>query len=130
MTVEELRNNPILKNVQSMKIGMIYLNYFIQTPETNALELDLLVEGITRDDSNYVIIFEFKNRDEKKPTQNEVQDFIQKIEMLKYSLNRQGKQNTKICSIYFSANGFDKTIENGLHDNNILTADMNSWEIV
>jgi len=101
-----------------MKIGMIYLNYFIQTPETKALELDMLVEGITNDNSYLALVFEFKNRDEKKPIQNEVQNFVQKIEMLNYSLKRQGKQNINICSIYFSANGFDNNIEIWLHENN------------
>jgi len=108
---QELQNNPIFVKIQSMKIGMIYLNYFIQTPETKALELDMLVEGITNDNSYLALVFEFKNRDEKKPIQNEVQNFVQKIEMLNYSLKRQRKQNINICSIYFSANGFDNNIE-------------------
>jgi len=126
---EKLMNHPIFVKIQSIIIGMIYINYFIQTPETNALEFDLFVECIVEDNSYTALVFESKNRDEQKPTQKEVQNFITKIEVLGYSLQRQGKQNIHIGPIYFSANGFDNIEESYLHDNNVITADINSLGI-
>jgi len=33
-----------------------------------------------------------------------------------------------ICGIYFSANGFSDSVERWLHDHDILTIDLNTWE--
>jgi len=124
---DSLKNHDKLAMMQSMKIGMIYLNYYIQSPETVAMELDVLVEGIA-DKSYQGIIFEIKNRDEKiLPTEREIQQFIQKIELFTYALNRQGYKEIKICPIYFSANGFEPGSEKLLHDQYVYTADMLSW---
>jgi len=67
-----------------MTIRMIYLNYYIQSPETGPLELDVLVEGVS-DKTYQAVLFEIKNRDEANlPTEKELQVFIQKIEFGKY----------------------------------------------
>jgi len=126
---DQLKNKDIIEMVQKMTIGMTYLNYYIQSPETYVLELDVLVEGIA-DNAWNGIVFEIKNRDEiNPPTEKEIQQFMQKIELLNYALNRQGHERVIICPIYFSAAGFDPEIEKFLHEHNVLTADLDSWEI-
>jgi len=112
-----------------MSIGLIYLNYFIQSPETAVMELDLLVEGTT--ETGYqAIVFEIKNRDEKKyPTDQEVKLFVQKIKVFKHALKRMEHQNICLLPIYLSANGFENCSEKWLHEKNVLTADMNTWKI-
>jgi len=124
-----LQSQERLAILQSMNIGMIYLNYYIQTPETIALELDVLVERISAN-SYQGIVFEIKNRDEENlPTEKEIQLFLQKIELLTYALNRQGYKEISICPIYFSANGFEPGSEKLLHEQFVYTADMVSWGI-
>jgi hypothetical protein len=126
---EDLKNLPELEIVNSMTIRMIYLNYYIQSPETGPMELDVLVEGIS-DHSYHAVVFEIKNRDEEKlPSKNELQLFVQKIELFTYSLKRQGIENIVLCPVYFSANGFDNDAEKWLHEHHIYTVDMVSWKI-
>ncbi|KPA14449.1 hypothetical protein MHK_005340 [Candidatus Magnetomorum sp. HK-1] len=126
---QNLSQHPNLSKIKEMKIGMIYLNYFIQSPETSVLELDLLVEGIT-DDSYHAIVFEIKNRNEKNcPSEHEIQLFAKKIDVLKYSLNRQGYKQFSILPLYLSANGFDEDSEKWLHKQEIFTSDADSWGI-
>jgi len=125
----DLKQHQILATIKKMKIGMFYLNYFIQSPETRVMEIDLLVEGITSD-IYQAIVFEVKNRDEKNcPSEQEIQLFAQKIKALKYSLNRQGYQQVNILPLYLSVNGFDEDSEKWLHDQGIFTADSDSWGI-
>jgi len=118
-----------LTMTHSLTIGMIYLNYYLQTPNTFALELDLLIEGIS-DNGYRCLVFEFKHRDEKQlPTKKEMQDFVQKIELFTNALKQQGYQDICICPIYFSAKGFRKGSEKWLHEHHIFSADLKSWGI-
>jgi hypothetical protein len=127
---QELKNHPILSVIQNMTVGLIYLNYYIQSPETSVLELDILVESVeySSNDCYHAIVFEIKNRDEKNcPTDQEIKLFAQKIEYFKHALKRQGKTDINIFPIYLSANGFDEKTEQWLHAHHIFTADMASW---
>ncbi|ETR66723.1 MAG: hypothetical protein OMM_12430, partial [Candidatus Magnetoglobus multicellularis str. Araruama] len=126
---EDLKNHSRLAIVDSMTIRMIYLNYYIQSPETGPLELDVLVEGMS-DHTYHAVLFEIKNRDEKNlPSEKDLQLFVQKIELFTYALTRQGFENIVLCPVYFSANGFDNDSEKWLHEHHIYTADMVSWKI-
>jgi hypothetical protein len=113
--------------MKEMSIGLIYLNYFIQSPETAVMELDLLVEGTT--ETGYqAIVFEIKNRDEKNcPTDQEVKLFVQKIEVFEHALKRMGHQNICLFPVFLSANGFEDNSEKWLHEQHVFTADMNTW---
>jgi hypothetical protein len=125
----QLKNQDMLTMIQSMSIGNIYLNYYIQSPETKLRELDVLVEGIS-DNEYQCIVFEIKNRDDiNLPTEKEIQEFVQKIKLFTYALEMQGHERVKLCSIYFSANGFDPDVKEWLHEHHVLTADMHSWGI-
>ena len=119
----------MLSMIQSMTIGNIDINYYIQSQESVVQELDVLVEGISKD-LFQGIVFETKNRDETSlPTEKEIQLFVQKLELLIHSLKRQGYERVILCPIYFSANGFEPDIEKYCFEHHILTADMDSWEI-
>ncbi|ETR68468.1 MAG: hypothetical protein OMM_04545 [Candidatus Magnetoglobus multicellularis str. Araruama] len=124
---DHLKNAPFLTSMKEMSIGLIYLNYFIQSPETAVMELDLLVEGTT--ETGYqAIVFEIKNRDEKNcPTDQEVKLFVQKIEVFEHALKRMGHQNICLFPVFLSANGFEGSTEKWLHEQNVFTADMNTW---
>ncbi len=124
-----LKNQDMLDMIESLPIGNIYLNYYIQSPETKVLELDVLVECIS-DNAFHGIVFEIKNRDDANlPTEKEAQQFIQKLELFTHALNRQGHEQVVLCPIYLSANGFEPDVEKWLFDHHVLTADMDSWGI-
>ena len=126
---QEMKNHIRLTMTHSLTIGMIYINYYIQTPQTAALEFDLLIEG--QSTSGYhCIVFECKHRDEKTlPTKKDMQDFAQKITLLTASLKQLGYEEICICPIYFSAKGFRKGTEKWLHAHQIYSADLVSWGI-
>jgi len=126
---DHLKKQDMLEMIKTMTIGNIYLNYYIQSPETSVMELDVMVEGISNN-VFYGIVFEIKNRDViNLPTEKEIKQFVQKLELFTYSLKRQGYENIMLCPIFFSANGFEPEIEEWLFEHDILTADMDSWGI-
>jgi hypothetical protein len=125
----QLKKHPILSMIQQAPVGIIYLNYFIQSPEFSIMELDILVE-CPKNKTYNAIVFEIKNRNENNcPTDQEVKIFVQKIEYVKHALKQQGKKEINIFPIYLSANGFDEASEKYLHAHNIYTADTNTWKI-
>jgi hypothetical protein len=124
---DHLKNQDMLSLIQSMTIGNIYINYYIQSPESVVQKLDVLVEGVS-ETMFQGIVFETKNRDDKNlPTEKEIQLFIQKLELFTHSLKRQGHERVMLCPIYFSANGFEPDIEKYLFEHHVLAADMDSW---
>ncbi|KPA12740.1 ATPase domain protein, prokaryote domain protein [Candidatus Magnetomorum sp. HK-1] len=126
---QSFKHYPILEIVKKWPIAKIYINYYIQSPETVAMEIDILVECTTETTYN-AIVFEIKNTDEKKcPAETDVQLFAQKIDVLKYALTRQGCNEINLVPIYLSANGFQAETEKWLHDKGIFTADIQSWGI-
>jgi len=127
---DHLKNQDVISMIQSMIIGNIYLNYYIQSPESVVQELDVLVEGVS-ENIFQCIVFEIKNRDDTNlPTEKEIQQFIQKLELFTHSLKRQGHNRVMLCPIFFSANGFEPDIEKYLFDNHIFAADIYSWGIL
>ncbi|ETR69713.1 MAG: hypothetical protein OMM_09360, partial [Candidatus Magnetoglobus multicellularis str. Araruama] len=120
-------NQDMLSLIQSMTIGNIYINYYIQSPESVVQELDVLVEGVS-ETMFQGIVFEIKNRDDKNlPTEKEIQLFVQKLELFTHSLKRQGHERVMLCPIYFSANGFEPDMEKYCFEHHVLAADMDSW---
>ena len=125
-----LQSHDMLSMIQSMTIANIYINYYIQSPESVVQELDVLVEGAS-ENIFQGIVFEIKNRDDTNlPTEKEIQQFIQKLKLFTNSMKRQGHEHVLLCPIYFSANGFEPDIEKYLFEHNVLTADMDSWGIL
>jgi len=78
---QELKNHPILSVIQNMTVELIYLNYYIQSPETSVLELDILVESVeySSNDCYNAIVFEIKT---------EMKKIVQQIRKLNYLLKK------------------------------------------
>lgn len=112
--------------VEKITFDMVWMNYFLNTPATMPLEIDIL--AIHENEKNiFALAFETKNRNEKNlPTIDDCKYFTNKLKILTHSLNQQ-KQLT-IYGIYFSANGFSDEVEQWLHDQGILTIDLNTWK--
>jgi len=124
---DHFKNQDMLSMIQSMTIGNIYINYYIQSSESVVQKLDVLVEGVL-ENMFQGIVFETKNRDDTHlPTEKEAQLFVQKLELFTHSLKRQGHEHVMLCPIYFSANGFEPDVEKFLFEHHVLTADMDSW---
>ncbi len=80
-------------------------------------------------DSCWALAFEVKNREEKNPpTLTEAQLFVTKIARVKQWLEPKNKIIKFVCPVYLSANGFDASVEAWLHEQGVLTADLESWE--
>jgi hypothetical protein len=117
---------PFIGKLEKTTFDMVWMNYFLNSPATMPVEMDVL--AIKQNENNILAIaFEIKNRIETHPpTMDECKLFINKINWLKNSLDC----NKPIIpyGIYLSANGFSNKIEHWLHDHDILTVDLNSWE--
>jgi hypothetical protein len=71
-------------------------------------------------------IEESKNRNEiNLPTIDEYKIFMNKLGMLKQSLS----EKEQIFGIFFSANGFSESVEQWLHETEVLTVDWDTWII-
>lgn len=116
----------MIKQCCQSKFTRVWMNYYIQLPQTFQ-EVDVLAEG-QDDEFCWALIFEIKNRDaENPPTKHEVKLFVEKIEMLRQVLETNQKKIKFICPLYLSAKGFSVEVEALLHQNNILTADLETW---
>ena len=105
---------------------MVWMNYFLNIPATMPLEVDILAIH-EKENTLFALAFETKNRNEKNlPTIDDCKYFKNKLKILTHSLNQQ-KQLT-IYGIYFSANGFSDEVEQWLHDQGILTIDLDTWK--
>ena len=100
------------------------MNYFINSQGALPLEIDVL--AIKKEENFFkAAAFETKNRNEKNlPTIDECKVFLNKLEILKNSMEKP----VIIYGIYFSANGFSNDVEKWLNDNGILTVDFETWE--
>ncbi|MCP4695655.1 MAG: hypothetical protein GY862_02230 [Gammaproteobacteria bacterium] len=104
----------------------VWMNYSLSSPQTTAVELDVFARGSDAD-SSWALAFEIKNRDEKHmPAMTEAQDFVSKIEKARQA--ETGKNIAFICPVYLSAKGFGASVEAWLHEQGVLTADLESWE--
>ncbi|MCP4146591.1 MAG: hypothetical protein GY757_02475, partial [bacterium] len=106
----------------------VWMNYYIQLPDTPVSEADVLAEG-EDNDACWALVFETKNRHEKNPpTIDEARIFAEKAQRIKHILMQKGKKVRFVCPVYFSAKGFEEKVETWLHSKGILTADMDTWE--
>jgi len=105
---------------------MVWMNYFLNIPATMPLEVDVLAIHET-ESAILALAFETKDRNEQNlPTIDECKSFKNKLTILMNSLNQQ-KQST-VYATYFSANGFSDEVEKWLHDQGILTIDLDIWK--
>jgi len=114
-----------IKIVENATFDMVWMNYFLNSPATMPLEMDVLA---TREEDNYIfaLAFETKNRNEiNLPSMDECKVFINKLELLKQSFDLNKQLN--IYGVYFSANGFSDDVELWLHERGILTVDWERW---
>ena len=121
-------NKNILENnitiLEAITFDTIWMNYYINSPGTFPLEIDVL--AIKKEDDHFkAVAFETKNRNEKKlPCIDECKIFLNKLELLKNSMEKP----VMVYGIYFSANGFSEDVEKWLNDNSILTVDFKTWD--
>ena len=110
--------------MENITFDTIWTNYFINSPGAFPLEIDVI--ALTKENDHFkAVAFETKNRNEKKlPTIDECKLFLNKLELLKNSMEKP----VIVYGIYFSANGFSDDVEKWLNDNGILTVDFNTWE--
>jgi len=121
----------MLTDCSESQFEMIWMNYYLSLPQTTVLEIDVLAKG---EDANscWALVFELKNRDAKNPpSMKEAQLFVTKIKVVKHWLAQSKGTSIKfVCPVYyFSAKGFAPSVEAWLHEQGILTTDMESWEI-
>jgi len=115
--------------LKQSKFDTVWRSYYIRLPDTGVRELDVVAEGADSE-SYWALIAEIKNRDEQyPPTMNETKAFITKTGLFKQQIMQENKKILFICPVYISANGFDALVEKFLHENGILTADMDSWDV-
>jgi len=121
---EEIENKITI--LEKTTFDIVWMNYYLNSPATMPMEMDVLA---IKEKKNKIlaIAFETKNRIESNlPTINECKLFINKIQWLRNSMGQKNQVN--IIGIFFSANGFSIENEKWLHDNGILTVDMEIWE--
>jgi len=121
--------NEVIELCGKSKFANVRMNHYIQLANTPALEVDVLAEG-EDEDSRWVLIFEAKNRDERNPvTTDQARRFATKVSMIR-KLSEQKKKKTRfVCPVYLSAKGFRNDVEEWLHSQGILTADMETWDV-
>jgi len=111
--------------VEHAAFDMVWMNYFLNTPATIPLELEVLA---VRNEEKLTpsIAFETKNRNEKNlPSIEECKIFMNKLDIFQKTMEQ--KNSMSIYGIYFSANGFSSETETWLHDHGILTVDWETW---
>jgi len=110
--------------IENISYDTVWMNYFINSQGAFPLEIDVL--AIKNEDEHFkAAAFETKNRNEKNlPTIDECKIFLNKLELLKNSMEKP----VIVYGIYFSANGFSNDVEKWLNDNGILTVDFKTWD--
>ncbi len=107
----------------------VWQNYYLQVPQQPAsLQVDVLAQG-EDEDACWALMFEMKNRDAKHPpTRADAQLFVTKAAIIRQLLERKQKPIRFVCPVYFSAKGFAPEVETFLHQKDILTTDLKTWE--
>jgi len=105
-----------------------WINHYIPLQRTNQIEIDVLAEGADAD-SCWAFVFEMKNRDEKnRPSMKEAKRFVANVSRVEQWLTQQtGKPVKFICQVYLSAEGFSTSVEEWLHEQEVLTTDWAHW---
>ncbi len=108
----------------------VWQNFYLQAPEQPAsLQVDVLADG-EDEQGCWALVFEMKNRDAKHPpTLDEAQLFATKAAIVRRLLEQRGKPLRFVCPVYFSAKGFAPDVETFLHQQGILTTDLETWEL-
>lgn len=121
----------MLIGVEKSRFDTIWMNYYLSLPQTTVLEIDVLAEGEDADNC-WALVFELKSRDDKNPpNMKEAQLFVTKIKGVKQWLAQSKETPIKfVCPVYLSAKGFEPSVEAWLHEQGVLTADMESWKTV
>ena len=110
------------------RFSTVWMNYYIQLPHAPISEVDVLAEG-EDEKSSWALVFEIKNRgDTNPPTIKDAELFAEKVKRIKEMLAKKSKEVSFVCPVYLSAEGFDEDVESWLHNQGILTADMETWE--
>jgi hypothetical protein len=119
----------MIESFEKIVFDTVWINYYIQSPECHALEIDVFAEA-KNETGYYALIFECKNKNEKNlPSIDDARLFANKVKSFSHSLKNE-KQPILICPLYLSANGFDSEVESWLHEQGILTADITTWGII
>jgi hypothetical protein len=121
---ENAKLDKLLDLVSESQFETIWSNYYLQQPQSTAVELDVLALG--EDETTcWALVFEVKNRDEKHPpTIKEAQLFVANVERLRQWLAQKEKDIRFVCPVYLSAKGFASELESFLHEQEVLTADL------
>lgn len=108
----------------------VWQNYYLQAPQQPAsLQVDVLAQGEDAENC-WALVFEMKNRDEKHPpTWEDAQLFVTKVNIVRQLLEQKGQSIRFVCPIYFSAKGFAPDVEIFLHQEGVLTTDLETWEM-
>lgn len=108
----------------------VWQNYYLQAPQQPAsLQVDVLAQGEDAENC-WALVFEMKNRDEKHPpTREDAQLFVTKVNIVRQLLEQKGQSIRFVCPIYFSAKGFAPEVEIFLHQEGVLTTDLETWEM-
>jgi len=118
----------MIESFEKIVLDTVWINYYLQSPEHRALEIDALAET-KNETGHYALIFECKNKDEKNlPSMDDARLFANKLKLFVHPLQNE-KKPISLCPVYLSANGFDSEVENWLHEQGILTADITTWGI-
>ncbi len=121
---KNVRLEKLLKLASKSKYELIWTNYYLQVPQTQAVELDVLALG-EDETSCWAIVFEVKNRDAKHPpTKKEAESYVANVEKIRHWLEEKEKTIRFVCPVYLSAKGFSVELEKFLHDEGVLTADL------
>jgi len=119
----------ILTACGSSQFQTVWMNYSLSLPQTTVVELDVLARG-SDTDSCWALVFEIKNRDDKHPpTLTEAQLFVTKVDKVRQQLADMNKKIKFVCPVYLSAKGFEAPVEEWLHDQEVFTADLETWEV-
>jgi len=119
----------ILTACGSSQFQTVWMNYSLSLPQTTVVELDVLARG-SDTDSCWALVFEIKNRDDKHPpTLTEAQLFVTKVDKVRQQLADMNKKIKFVCPVYLSAKGFEAPVEEWLHEQEVFTADLETWEV-
>ena len=119
----------MIERFEKIVLDTVWINYYIQSPEHRALEIDALAET-KNETGHYALIFECKNKSENNlPSMDDARLFVNKLKLFVHPLQNKN-QPISLCPVYLSANGFDSEVESWLHGHGILTADITTWGII
>ncbi|RKZ45396.1 MAG: hypothetical protein DRR16_23000 [Candidatus Parabeggiatoa sp. nov. 3] len=121
MVVDSAKQQALLALCEKALFQNVVMNHYVSVPGQIVEEIDVVAEGFDAE-SAWVLAFEVKNRDEKKPSMTEAQLFVSKLSKLKHA------KTSLVCGVYLSAEGFEAKVEKWLHEQGVFTTDRAHWE--